>query len=219
MIDITIPATLRPELLAQTLTSFKKNVNYSDGFQIILNVDFAPKAKLKEAANIAAKCLGIAWDHFTVRKYTTSDEPNFAKAVKKIWENSESRWVFHLEDDWLFTRKIDLDQILGSISSQIRYIRFPKEHAAKLDKVALQPSLWRGDLVRELSDEMITDKDPEKQLRRGSVNTLIDNLLPMASERTDWPGGPFCKDNGRDWRAARGLTKWNKNKDRSITWS
>ena len=175
--------------------------------------------KAKKSEELFHECIKVAIDHFPIRKMMNGQEPNFARAVRRIWKNTETAWVFHLEDDWLFTKEINIDAILGSIHNQIKYIRFPKVGAAKLDKVACQPSLWKGDLVRSLSEVMINDKDPEKQLRKGSVSTLVDDLLPTAAERSDWPNGPYCDDNGREWRAKRKLQKWNKNNSKVITWN
>jgi len=220
MIDLCVVATLRPRLLEKTINSFLRHVKYSGDINVIVNIDFCPeefKSSFEDVYNIC--------DYFQ-SKVSTLDiepfrnlnnlEPNFALAVKTLWEKTKSKYVFHLEEDWEFLKPIDLDECIDFIDD---YIRFPKvgaDHLNCLHKLALQPSLWRGDLCRELSKHMEIDKDPEKQLRQNQDNGGIDKILEYLILR-DY-GFEMVKDIGRDWRNENNLDKWNKNNKGKITW-
>ncbi|GAG06514.1 unnamed protein product, partial [marine sediment metagenome] len=155
----------------------------------------------------------------------TYGDGNFAKAVKTVWERSKSDYVFSLEDDWEFLREIDLDKCIDRMEKEdFDYMRFPKINAPHLNclpKVALQPSLWRGSVVRRLAKYMKTDKDPEKQLRTGQGNEELDKILfeVQAKGLMDYSSACCVEDIGREWRNEHGLEKWNKNKvNKKVTW-
>lgn len=231
MIDLCIVATLRPELLRRTLESFKKMIKYSGGINPIINIDLVPKhvcghitihsrgeyqSDVTDIANVM-KEFG-----FYDNSKTTIDDGNFSKAVKTVWENTTSDFVFHLEDDWEFLKEIDLDWCINDMkANNYDYMRFPKIHAPHLNcmyKVALQPSFWCGSVVRKLAKEMRTDKDPEKQLRTGQGNEPLDVILRSIQKKglIDYKNN-CCKDIGREWRDKRGLKKWNAVEPNKVT--
>jgi hypothetical protein len=235
LIDLCIVATLRPELLRRTLESFKKYVKYSGEINPIINIDMVPKSD--KELDIISQMIGIVKENIgDFRKptgHTASIVGNFAKAVKTVWENTTSEYVFHLEDDWEFLKKIDLDWCVYDMKcNNYDYLRFPKIGAAHLNcmyKVALQPSLWKGSVVRSIANEMKIDKDPEKQLRTGQGNEPLDKILIEVQNKglKDYDSN-CCKDIGRKWRDKQGLKKWNavepdkvtdKNRNsKNITW-
>jgi hypothetical protein len=226
-IDVCVVTTLRPEILERTLQSFDKHIKYSGVLRSILNID------VNDHVNFGRMFTELAETQELVNRYFTREnrvfkfceisfKPNFARAVKTVWSHTSSEYVFNLEDDWEFIADIDLDNVENYMEDIcVDYIRFPKERAPRLEKVALQPSLWRGSCVRELSAVMSTDKDPEKQLRTGQGNEAIDRILRSMKENgiEDYEINPCCKDIGREWREEHGYKKWDKNSAGNITWS
>lgn len=210
-LDVTMPATVRPEIVRRTLGSLHKHIQWSGPRRLVMNIDPAP-----EGADVSTMFDLLAEEapRWNALRVNIADTPSFTRAVRWCWRNTAADWVFHLEDDWEFLQEIDLTQWLNH-----DYVRFMKEHAARLDRLALQPSLWRGALVRELTVVMRDDMDPEKQLRTGVTSDEVDAIIAR-TEMHDARGGPFCRDAGREWRAERGLEKWNKNKPTggTITW-
>jgi len=222
MIDVTMPCTIRPDIIKQTLESFRKFVNCSShNFQFIVNIDLAPKDEPNMLEKKAYMIEDLVKNFGDVKKMRIGYYPNFAIACKWLWQNTTSEYIFHLEDDWEFLKPIHLNSVIEQmINKECLETRFPKVNAPKFDRVTCQPCLWYGPRLRKLADNMITTKDPEKQMRIGSVNEKIDELLPGQGELLDWPNGPYCRDLGREWSKARGLVKWNKNIDRKeITWT
>lgn len=216
-VDICIVTTLRPKILEKTLLSFFENITCNEQMRVIYNIDMVP---IKEGLNYNMFSIGhilgtVSQMLRQSSRGTINIKPNFANAVKTVWKNSTSDYVFHLEDDWTFLRKINLEKcIIRMTEENFDYMRFPKENAPHLNclhKVALQPSLWKGDVVRNLAKHMTIDKDPEKQLRTGQGNEELDKILIELQNKglKDYCSEWCCKDIGREWREERGLVKWN----------
>ena len=223
-IDLCVVATLRPDILEKTFESFIKHVIFDGKMTLRINIDHVPMSE--ENNNNILKMgmvVGSMATKIDFKVYVSSMLGNFAKAVKRLWSESTADYVFHLEDDWKFIKNIDLNECVERMENEnFDYMRFPKKNAPHLNKVALQPSLWKGDIVREISKYMIIDKDPEKQLRTGQGNDELDKILIELQNKglkdycSDW----CCEDIGREWRTKHGLEKWNKNKGNNyITWT
>ena len=109
-VDITMTAVLRPSIVKQTLESFCTNVFWKEPerFRLIVNIDPIGEKKVrpKQIARICRSYIPNAI-------FNVPDEPNFAKAVIWTWSQVEADWVFHLEDDWLIYRKIELDNMIN----------------------------------------------------------------------------------------------------------
>jgi hypothetical protein len=239
-IDLCIVSTLRSEILSRTLDSFKKHIKYSGQFNIIANIDLVPVSDVKTAKVELFKLMSVFEEFsddkfYLLENYMFNATGNFANAVRKLWFSTTSKFVFHLEDDWEFISDINIDELIWSMDDNLQksdYCRFPKinaPHIRCLKKPALQPSLWRGDVVRALSREIGIDKDPEKQLRIGSYNSGIDNILKKMSIGgfLDYSTSACCKDIGREWRDKKRLSKWSakepekdteKERVKNITW-
>ena len=110
MIDITMTATLRQEIFHETLVGICEHVigkNNADRYRLILNVDqigekIPPKTIIK-----------IAKRHFpSVVVHNVSKTPSFCKAVKWVWSQATADYIFHIEDDWKFFKKIDVDDMI-----------------------------------------------------------------------------------------------------------
>ncbi len=226
MIDICIVTTLRPEILRETLDSFFHIVKRRTNLRLIVNIDCVPNYNIKDMKSMLIE-IAFYVGNFGVRTiFNHCSKGNFARAVKIVWGKTIADYVFNLEDDWTFLKEIDLEKCIERMEKEnFDYMRFPKvnaQHLNCLHKVALQPSLWKGDVVRNLAKHMTIDKDPEKQLRTGQGNEELDKILIELQNKglKDYCSEWCCKDIGREWREERGLVKWNKNKgSKDITWS
>ena len=231
-IDFCVVATLRPTILKQTLDSVWENIVFPESFNVSINVDCVPIKGVNILCENTLE-IGCLLGVFATRYINPRaknleiyfDKGNFAKAVKKLWERTTADYVFHLEDDWKFIKRIDLNKCIERMEKEnFDYMRFPKINAPHLNclhKVALQPSLWKGSVVRKIAKHMRIDKDPEKQLRTGQGNEPLDKILFELQKKglKDYCSEWCCVDIGREWREERGLVKWNKNKDnKEITW-
>jgi hypothetical protein len=219
-VDVTIVATLRPEIVRRTLESLNDKVVGDFEMYAVLNVDPVPIDESVMNGVTATRVVDEVLVEIELRAFFMPSTPSFAAAVKRVWSYSRAPYVLHLEDDWEFVREIDLDKCIemldGGEADQVRFSKRKQPIPEEAEKPGLLPGLWKGDTVRALSRYMQTDRDPEKQLRRGQGNRALEALLPQ--KIVDYPGGLCVRDIGREWRDERGLKKWDKNNPGDITW-
>lgn len=223
-IDITMTATLRPSLIQKTLKSYWKNLfsEFKDDFDysFIINIDpvgenIKPKEIIKFSNTIFENVI-----------YNIPDKPSFPKAVKWTWNQCNGDFVFHLEDDWLLDRYVNLRKLVNILNKydDLACLRFCKYNIPKKETTSffkskyfynpdgfyiaedsksqfgLNPCLIKIDFVREARNYMIDDINPEKQFRYS--NSLMRKLIMK------WKYGIFGNpgdkilaiDNGVNWK-------------------
>ena len=205
-LDVTVTATLRPALLELTLWAFRRNFfsRLADTrIRILLNIDPlwgdpADAPKLGEIARAYA-------DEVLVH---TADTPGFGEAVRWLWSRSETSWIFHLEDDWILTRRIDVERLAEEMArpkaAQIRFNR-RRNHFFRRPRFSLNPCLLRRAFVLEALAGFDPKKDPEKQILRGQ-------LRPLERKWRYYEHGPafhdaIVVDTGRQWRDMLEITR------------
>lgn len=236
-IDITMVAVLRPKLVERTLKTIVKNiVDDQNKFRLILNIDpIGEKIKPEKVAKVAK----LYFDNVT---YRVAKEPSFPKAVKWVWENSDAPYIFHIEDDWDITRKININHMIKIMvkHKQLSSLRLYKYRTPKRKvfftfgckwrynkdgfyiadgwqkQFGLNPILIRREFIDEALPRMRDDVNPEKQFR--------DTQKYMSPIVKKWKYGLYTKpgepilalDTGTKWR---GKTKFVKPRNKSfLTW-
>lgn len=175
-IDITMTATLRPEILRRTLSSFCENI-FTDieRYRLIINIDqVGDKTKPK---NIIKVCKLFFKDEQIV--YRVSETPSFAGAVIWVWSQVKSPWVFHLEDDWKVVRPVNIDDMIRIMKKHsLASLRLDKDRTGKskstkkygyvtYPKISLNPTLFTGSFIKNIAPLLDPRLNPEKQLRIG----------------------------------------------------
>ena len=195
IIDVTTTATIRPEIIEHTYISFWKNIfskcNYD--FRLIINID--PIGDTKYCVN---DIIDISKKFFKDIIFNSPEIHNFSKAVKWVWSNSSSKYIFHLEDMWESNKCVDLNKLVYILDnySKIAYVNLHKyvlsdgsykpifyQYLKKEDKrlflqiqyPLLSPGLYRGDFVRQISKLMNDEDFPELQIW-GDKEIPNDNL-------------------------------------------
>ena len=123
MLDITTTATIRPDLFYKTLQSSTKNLFFHrKEYRLILNVD-----PIGEDVN-PMEMVRVGKQFFDNVVYNIPDEPNLAQACRWCWQNTDSEYVFHLEDDWELERRILIGNlcIVMNKNKNMMSLRFPK---------------------------------------------------------------------------------------------
>lgn len=230
-IDITTTATLRKELLENTLQSFAKYLfNDTDHeYRLIINIDCAGNS-----AQRPDNILEVARKYFNNITANIPDTPNFSKAFKWTWKQVTAPLVFHLEDDWELMRKIDLNSMIRLMSNDDKlailrlsaftasnttmknwnrfypwngvYYECPKELIGGL-AFAGHPSLIKGDWVRFVVQHLNGISNPEKQIkgRDRNIGPYLQNFsYGVFSEQNV---GPAIIDRGRPWMVQNNLVK------------
>ena len=231
-LDVCLVATRRPDLLAQTLSTFEEGLfRHFRVTRIIANVD-----PLFGTAKEQRECVALIRRYDPDASITQPGGAGFAAAVARTWAASTADIILHLEDDWLLKRPVhpaDLeamvrDRRVGQVSfnhagkdwSQRRKgrfcytrgrrytafgVRLPFKHRVPLFLTA--PSFFAGDFARHAAQLMNPNFDPEKQFCRG-LNPLLESyVLPFKNlilgENPDF----YIEDIGRAWRERRGIVK------------
>ena len=220
-VDITMVAVIRPELVRRTLKTIVKNiVDDQSRFRLILNIDpIGEKAKPEKVARIAQ-------EYFDNVIYQIAKKPSFPKAVKWVWQNSDAPYIFHIEDDWDITRKIDINHMIQIMQkhkdlSSLRLYKYNTPNRKSFltfgckwkynedgfyiatdwkKQFGLNPILIKREFIDEALPRMRDDVNPEKQFR-----DTQKYMLPIIKK---WKYGLYTNpgdaalaiDTGTKWR-------------------
>ncbi|MDR6815862.1 hypothetical protein J2X76_001016 [Neorhizobium sp. 2083] len=161
-------------------------------------------------------------------------QPGFGAAVKRLWSNTRSDYVFHLEDDWVALTELG-EEIFSPFSDprvmQVSFhtadqnwdiakhghIHERNEYARFLGikiplfrtfpKFTTSPSILRGSFARQAASLMDEARDPEKQFYSG-VNAKLEELAAPHKNYIFSPRQtPVIRDTGREWRDNRKIKK------------
>lgn len=215
MIDITMPAVRRPEILAQTLDSIGSYLlpNLS-GFRLIINVDPVGSGTTEDV-------LDVARQHFDGRVIAnTPERGSLNAALRWIWTHAKSHKILYWEDDVEITRPIDFDELCKALDRDfgMAYMQIPWEsfetpsdrntrgvqHEDRGDgvfirkgqyRMSLQPALMRRTFARHAATLLHDDADPEVQFHKDNPE------LQAYCDR--WRFGSFAKPG--DPRALRDI--------------
>ena len=242
MLDVTMTATLRPEIVDQTLTSFRSNLFGSTDIRLIINID--PVGDDVSPADVSAVAREHFGDFVTVRY---AAEPSFPTALRWCWEQVTTPYFFNLEDDWTLLAKLDIVNMITVLEAcpWLALLRLPKGPAStthcrqssshkepyyvwngsyfecphgriKRNSYYGSPSLIRTNWARDVLPLMHAGASPEKQTMR----------LHRKREPTMWwweygvytaPNTPqTILDTGTPWRHERGIRK--NSYDRFTRW-
>ena len=238
-VDIVMTSVLRPALLKETLSTIINNIcdDSSVRFRLVINVD-----PIGEAID-PMEVVKIAKNYFKEVVYNIPEYPSFTKAVKWVWEASESPHVFHWEDDVFIFRKININHMLKihRKNPKVSSLRLSKHDIPNNKVITLFNSKWRyndagfyiadrwqeqfglnpilikQDFIKEAVTLMRDDLNPEKQFR-----VTYDWMVPLISK---WKYGLYATPGdkaliwgkkGQAWKNKMGL---QKGKNAFITWT
>lgn len=201
VIDITMTATCRANIVNKTLLSFTRNMFNSCSnehcFRLIVNIDpVGPDTQV--AVEYVCK------EYFNNIIINKPDSAHFPRAFKWCWSQVSAAYVFNLEDDWELMRfvcLVDMTSLLDGNSALAllrlpawrieersknwryfynfngRYFECPSQHKREVGFCG-HPSLIKGDFVKRASILLSDGVNPEKQFHaRGKTElmSLIDN--------------------------------------------
>lgn len=221
----TITSTIRPQILSLTLDSFNKHLNHSlKEYDCYINIDPSPCHSEKKAQKI----IEITQKYFKTVVNNCPKTPNFSLAIKWLWTSANTPYIFHLEDDWILKKHIDIDEMIGIMKKndyyQIRLTKFLISSATNL--YGLSPCLISRVFYKTVAKNMSIDQNPERQLRNVSKWGLVDPIILSSDGKLSEPNGkviqyPYNKvvirDIGRMWRYEQKLYK-PENEDSFISW-
>lgn len=240
MIDVTMTATWRPELVFRTLQSFHDNLfreRMKTGMRLIVNID--PTGNDQDLSD---EICYIGRDFFKDIIAYCPETPHFGKAVVRVWEATTSEVVFHLEEDWEMLYYMPFDHMLSCfIDERLVHLRLsifrstencknwkyfyewngmffecPSEHRGTVGWCG-HPSLNRGEFLRTCAKYMDPNTNPEKQIkgRQPDIGPIIEQ---STFGSFIFPNSPAnIRDIGREWRTKHGYHKVG-NQEWFTTW-
>lgn len=108
IMDVLITSASRPKNLKSEIVCFLKHVKYSGEFNFHLHEDVVPGMESQSGELSSwARDSGI----FTT-VYASNPRIGRGRALNKLRQHANSKYVWYLEDDWDFIEDVDLDSIL-----------------------------------------------------------------------------------------------------------
>ncbi len=204
-LEFTTTACNRPDVLEMTYRSYTsrlKNIDFSNS-TLYINVDPAPNSNnIQYIKTIAEKYFGTVICNFP-------KEPNFAAAVLWCFNQVKEDMFFHLEDDWILMRDVDINKMVNSLGkNNIQCIlnKSSKYMSRKeAGEPALMPSLFSKKYVDKYVALMNDSKNPEAQMKyifRKNTDKLRKHRSVLFGSRCE-----YSKDIGRQWLRKNGLRR------------
>lgn len=111
--DIICTATLRPELLSHTLSSFHKNLFRENikSARLILNIDCAGAPEKYQEQKISNIISIVGNFKFRNVIHRVNDKPCFPEAFFWCLDKVESKYFFNLEEDWILKIPLDFEEM------------------------------------------------------------------------------------------------------------
>ncbi len=192
-LDVCIIATVRPEVLQMTLRSFTKNLLNQFDCRAIINVDPAGDIENHSQTDVVNLCR----ENFDEVIYRTPETPSFAGAVQWVWQQVQTEFFFHLEDDWILRRKLDQNKLLSLfedpavVATKLNKFnrkrmqqRINAGHVTRINdgivsrnSIGLGPGFMRTAYIRQIAIRMELDKDPEFQYEEDTNKLITDDYL------------------------------------------
>ena len=129
IIDVIVTSSARNTIF-QTIDSFLENVRFSGAYRFHVNVDCRHSLKVVKIEQLFKKL---------PTKYCKVNNPpiGISRPGSTLLRHVETKYYFHLEDDWIFLRGIELDPLihLFNTNAAMNHIRFSKETILPYDEL------------------------------------------------------------------------------------
>ncbi len=198
----TTHVSQRGDIIRQTIDSFIDKVvdiDFSES-TIYINLDSAPKEVPIEDSS--QKTIEYLKSIFKDVIFNIPEEPNFTKAVHWCWSQPKNDFFFHLEDDWVLEKKIELLPLLDYFNDPKVFAVNLRAYPFKGPKPCLLPAIYRKTFCEEFIKTLDFERNPENQLRAYVAKTDLHNL-----HRPEEIKEIILTDIGRSWLLSNGLSR------------
>ena len=186
-VNFTITSIIRPDISLIALTSLNENLLGINLYEqtAYVNIDPIDKQSVKPTMDIISR-------FFKKVIFNTPKIANFASAVKWCWSNAQSDIIFHFEDDWIFTQKIHINDLLYSFDKNTKQVIL-RAYMYEYKNMVLSPSLITKDCYSKFSIGMNDYHNPEIQLKNKTIYSIQPNMVKCYGKNE------IVKDIGREW--------------------
>jgi len=134
-LDVIITASGR-DTIFRTIESFLTNVKYAGEFRFIINIDVCRKGSLTQIIKYVK--------NLNLKYFNVNYQPKgFTNALSSTLKQIESTFYFHLEDDWVFLKEIQLDPLIELLqkNNNVNHVRFSKRKIRDYNELFYCPPL------------------------------------------------------------------------------
>jgi hypothetical protein len=234
---LTILAGSRPELLRQTLDSFKEQLLPNFIFaEVFANIDLWGGTAAEQNC-----CIGLVKELFPGASISAPAQPSYGRAIQWLWSQPSADFVLHIEDDWLLLDGIFPDRVFPILDGDTRVVTFgSKEHrpdrmfrkygdryyrdslkkrffgftfpGKTYNKHGVSPGFFERSFAGTWASLLNPSLDPEKQIQPAINPALFDYVADYRRYLLLGDGGePLIRDIGREWREVRQINKVVRN--------
>lgn len=203
-LEFTTTACNRPEILEQTYQSYTrnlKNINFKQS-TLYINIDPVPdNTNISDMITVARKYFGNVI-------YNTPTEPNFAQAILWCLQQVKGEYFFHLEDDWILLREVNIHDMIDIIKlPNVSQCILNKKNInpKELYEPAFIPSLFLTKIVNVYIKLMNNESNPESQMK----NIFRQNIFQIQKYKSQSfaPHIELSRDIGREWLKSNGIKR------------
>ena len=203
--EFTTTACIRPGILNHTYTSYSDRLDNVDLKQSTLYINVDPVGNLK-IINGIDEVVKVAKKHFGHIEVNIPKEANFAAAILWCFAQPKEKYFFHLEDDWLLMRRVDINKLIKRLEAGCLQVILNKSAAqtklSERGEPMFVPSLMNTKHIQAYLPLMNTSDNPEAQMKfmfRKNKNFPKSEMFDMSKE--------YSRDNGRHWMQKLGLRR------------
>jgi hypothetical protein len=205
MIDVVVTSTCRKQFKS-TYRSFMKKVKCSEGYRFIVHIDVLP-----ENRNYLPVLLKFLEENNIGDVLINNMPGDFANSINYLLRRIETDYYFHLEDDWLFLKEIELDPLIDLMrrNEEVNQIRFSKEQIIQVDPSIIEEFNKRNELFLLPGEQATIDGINLIKSYIWSLNPHIARLS-VVRKLLDIPSGInpenyFCKKYSQIFNSSSGL--------------
>lgn len=199
VVDFTMTACNRTELIDPTCESLKQNIHDLDITKATIYCNVDPLLTPDTEDNVK-KCLQKHFGTVIVNKPTSA---SFAKAVKWCWTQSDKPLTFHLEDDWRFLSSFKVANMFKMMINKpiVSSVQLYKGEFQKgqTGLIRLSPSVHKSEYIKRIAQLMNDKQNPEGQLRHNN-NPCIRGGAAIYLGLCFRPNVRLIRDIGIKWR-------------------
>lgn len=162
-----------------------------DSFQEHVKGEITHKVMIDDSGNAQYdKWLDTFFPSFSI--YHHSSRRGFCKAIQTAWHNipAGTDFVLHLEDDFLFNRDLNLDDVVSVL-----------KHYPKLSQMALRRQPWNdkekeaGGILEAVGHENFIDCIDlgHYWMEHRNFFTTNPSVYPVGISKLGWPDAPACE--------------------------
>ncbi len=230
LVDITITATRRPEILHRTLDSFYELMlrPVAARCRVFMNID--PVGDDVDRIDI----INLVRAYFNTCVSRLPITPSFGAAFQWCWQQTAAPWILNLEEDWELLQPVDVLEMIRILEDEPdlallrlpfrksdaafqknwkaffpwngRYFECPADRRTEMGFCG-HPSLIRIGFVKKCARFIDERQNPEKQFHHGHralIETVQDYRYGVWGRPND---APYVRDIGRQWMVEHGWVK------------